>query len=114
LEGLKMSKKTTVSNSGTPVALNTVPVLAMSEAGREFALTVALQKTEWHSLRKSGVVTRLLTLKDKKSGRRFAAALWAIPTENITADNEKFTFFVSGTDVDEVVAQLRATESEQK
>ena len=101
-----MSKVTQNTASGTPVAKNTVPV-QVSEAGREWALTVALQKTEWHNLKQSGVFTRLLTLKDKKSGRQFVAVAFAIPTENITADNDKFTFFVSGTDVDELVAQLK-------
>ena len=96
-----MSKTTPPSASGTGVAKNTV-----TEAARDFALTVALQKTEWHELKKSGVVTRLLTLKDKKSGRNFAAVLWAIPTDDITADNDKFTFFVSGTDIDDIVAQF--------
>lgn len=98
-----MSKTTPPSASGTDVAKSTV-----SEAARDFAMTVALQKTEWHELKKSGVVTRLLTLKDKKSGRLFGAALWAIPTDDITTDDDKFTFFVSGTDVDEIVAQMKA------
>ena len=109
-----MSKTTKPITSGTPVVPSIAPGPALSTAGREFALTVALQKTEWHNLKKVGVFTRLLTLRDKKTGRLYAAAVWAIPTEDITADDEKFTLFVSGTDVDEVVAQMRATETEKK
>lgn len=99
-----MSNQIQGSGSGTPVAPAIVPLQGISEAAREWALTVALQKTEWHSL--AGVTTRLLTFKDKKSGRTFAAAFWACPTENLTADNDKFTFYVSGTDIDDIVAQL--------
>jgi hypothetical protein len=98
-----MSNQTPNLGSGTPDVPN-IAIAQVTEAGREWALTVALQKTEWHAL--NGVTTRLLTLKDKQSGRTFVAAVWAIPTENLTADNDKFTFFVSGTDVDDIVAQI--------
>ena len=100
-----MSKKAENTASGTPVVQNTAEI-QVTEAGKEWALTVALQKTEWHNLQKSGVVTKLLTLTDKKSGTQFVAVVFAIPTENLTADNDKFTFFVSGTDVDDIVAQV--------
>lgn len=100
-----MSKQTQNTVSGTPVVGNTASA-QVSEAGKEWALTVALQKTEWHNLRKAGVFTRLLTLRDKRSGTQFVVVAFAIPNENLTADNEKFTFFVSGTDVDELVARL--------
>lgn len=106
-----MSKTTQNSNAGTPVVPLTAPA-QVTDAGKEWALTVALQKTEWQELRKSGVVTRLLTLTDPKSGRKFAAVFWACATEDLEADNERFTFLVSGTDVDDIVARLgeRATE----
>lgn len=99
-----MSKTTPNSDSGTPDVEPTVKKLGISEAGMQWALTVALQKEEWHNLK--GVTTRFLTLRDKQSGRTFVGAFWAIPTENLTADNDTFTFYVSGTDVDDLVAQL--------
>jgi hypothetical protein len=100
-----MSKKAQSTVSGTPVVKNTAVPL-VTEAGKRWALTVALQKTEWHNLKKSGVATKLLTLTDKKSGTQFVAVVFAIPTENLTADTDKFTFFVSGTDVDDLVAHI--------
>jgi hypothetical protein len=105
-----MSKTTQNTASGTPVAERTDKKPDMTEAAQEWALTVALQKTEWHALK--GVTTRLLTLKDTKSGKKFVAAVWAIPTDELTADNDKFTFFVNGENVDDIVARLaeRATE----
>jgi hypothetical protein len=99
-----MSKVIQNTASGTQDVRNTAKSQRLSEAATEWAMTVALQKTEWHSLK--GVKTRLLSLTDAKSGRKFVAAVWAIPTEDLTADNEKFTFFVSGTDVDDIVAQM--------
>lgn len=99
-----MSKQIQNSGSGTPVVEPTAKKLGISEAGLQWALTVALQKEEWHNLK--GVTTRLLTLKDKQSGRTFVGAFWAIPTEDLTADNDTFTLYVSGTDVDDLVARL--------
>lgn len=100
-----MSKPIKNSASGTPDVEPIVSKPAISEAGLQWALTVALQKEEWHNL--NGVTTRLLTLKDKRSGRTFVGAFWAIPTENLTADNDTFTFYVSGTDIDDLVAQIK-------
>lgn len=76
----------------------------MSQEALDWALTVALQKTEWHNLK--GITTRLLTFTDKKSGRKFAAAFWACATDNLSADNDSGTFFVNGIDVDDLVAQI--------
>lgn len=103
-----MLKITPSSDSGTPDAVSTVKKQAISEAGLQWALTVALQKEEWHNLK--GVTTRFLTLKDKQSGRTFVGAFWAIPTEDLAADNDTFTLYVSGTDVDDLVAQLKVAE----
>jgi hypothetical protein len=99
-----MSNKTQTLDSGTPVVQSTAESQVISEAAKEFALTVALQKTEWHKLEKT--VARLRTFKDSKSGTLYAAVMFAIPNENIIADPEKFTFLVNGTDVDEIVAQV--------
>lgn len=99
-----MSKAIQNSDSGTPDVKPTAQKPAISEAGLQWALTVALQKEEWRNLK--GVTTRLLTLRDKQSGRSFVAAFWAIPTEDLSADNDTFTLYVSGTDVDDLVAQL--------
>lgn len=99
-----MSNETQTLDSGTPVAPITATKPAISEAAREFALTVALQKTEWHAMKKT--VARLRTFKDSKSGTLYVAVMFAIPNENIVADPDKFTFLVSGTDVDEIVAQV--------
>lgn len=100
-----MSKKTQNTASGTLV-VPPIEKKQVTEAGEAWALTVALQKTEWHDLKKQGITTRLLTLTDPKTGRKFAAAFWASATDDLEADNERFTFFVSGTDVDDIVAQL--------
>jgi hypothetical protein len=99
-----MSNETKTLDSGTPVAQSTAEIPAISEAAKEFALTVALQKTEWHTMKKT--VARLQTFMDSNSGTLYAAVMFAIPNENIVADPEKFTFLVSGTDVDEIVAQV--------
>jgi len=96
-----MSKTTLNSNSGTPDAK---PIANISPEAREWALTVALQKTEWHNLK--GIATRFLTLTDKKSGKKFAAVFWACPTDELTADNDSGTFYVGGVDVDDLVAQI--------
>jgi len=78
----------------------------VTEAVEAFALTVALQKTEWHELRKHGITTRLMTLQDK-SGRRFAAVFFACATDNLEADDDKFTFYANGVDVDDIVARTK-------
>jgi len=96
-----MSKITKNSVSGTPDAK---PTASISPEAMEWALTVALQKTEWHNLK--GIATRFLTLTDKKSGKRFAAVFWACPADELTADNDSGTFFVNGVDVDDLVAQI--------
>lgn len=96
-----MSKAIQNTVSGTPDVKLTALV---SQAALDWAMTVALQKTEWHAL--NGIVTRFLTLTDPKSGRTFAAAFWACATDNLSADNDSGTFYVNGVDVDELVAQL--------
>lgn len=98
-----MSKITPALGSGTPVAPSTAKI-QVTEAGRDWALTVALQKTEWHNLK--GITTRFLTLTDKQSGRKFAAVFWACATDDLTADDKSGTFYVNGIDVDDVVAQI--------
>lgn len=104
-----MSNPTQNTASGTPVAANTASAQAMSEASREWALTVALQKTEWNDLK--GITTRLMSLRDKDTGRKFVAVLFASPTDDLEANQEQFTFLVNGIDVDDLVANLkRATD----
>ena len=98
-----MSKKTQDTVSGTPVAQNTVSG-QVTASGKEWALTVALQKTEWHNLK--GITTRFMTLTDPKSGRKFAAIFFASTTDELTADNDSGTLYVNGIDVDDIVAQL--------
>jgi hypothetical protein len=99
-----MSKTTQNTASGTPAVKSTESAQAISEAAREWALTVALQKTEWHALK--GMTTRLRTFTDPKSGRKFAGVFFACATDDITADNDQFTFFVGGANIDDIVAQV--------
>ncbi len=91
--------------SGTP---DVKPTVSISPEAMEWALTVALQKTEWHNMK--GIVTRFLTLTDKKSGKKFAAVFWACATDELTADNDSGTFFVNGSDVDDLVAHIKEVE----
>ncbi|MCZ2079899.1 MAG: hypothetical protein LC130_33440 [Bryobacterales bacterium] len=100
-----MSKQTQDSDSGTPAVKPTASELVMSEAARQWALTVALQKTEWHDL--IGIATRLLSFRDKRTGRLFVGVVFFSPSDDLTADNDAFTFLVNGVDVDEVVANLK-------
>ena len=97
-----MSNQNQNTSSGTPAVK---PTEAISQAAMDWALTVALQKTEWHTLK--GITTRYLTLTDKKSGKKYAGVFWACPTDELTADNSSGTFFVGGIDVDELVAQIK-------
>lgn len=100
-----MSKQTQVSGSGTPAVQPTANAPVMSEAARQWALTVALQKTEWHDL--NGITTRLLSFRDRRTGRLFVGVVFFSPSDDLAADNDAFTFLVNGIDVDEVVANLK-------
>ncbi|MDZ7344107.1 MAG: hypothetical protein ONA90_06295 [candidate division KSB1 bacterium] len=102
-----MSKATPTSGSGTLAAKNIAEKRDISEAAREWALIVALQKTEWHGLRQAGITTRLITLIDPASSRRFVGVFFACATDDLEADNDQFTFFVNGKNVDDIVAQIK-------
>ncbi len=94
-----MSKKIQNSASGTPAARTTD-----AEQVREFAQTLALQKTEWANLR--GASVRFVTLRSKRHKRSFVGVFFALPRHDIEADIDRWTFLVDGRDIDDYIADF--------
>lgn len=102
-----MSGATQTTASGTKDATPT-PKRSVTQAAKDFAMTMALQKTEWQNM--EGIKPLLFTLKDGKSGRKAAGVIFVCLTDNIEADEDSFTFLVSGANIDDIVADI-ATEN---
>ena len=95
----EMNRNTTSGIKGvTPT-----PKGLVTQAAKDFAMTVALQKTEWQNI--EGVKPLLFTLKNT-SGRKAAGVIFICLTDDIEADEKAFTFLVSGINIDDLVADI--------
>jgi hypothetical protein len=100
---------TNVSDSGIKDAPIIAAGQAISQAGEDFAMTIALQKTEWKQMR--GVTPILFSLIEPSSGKKVSGVIFTCPTDDIDADNENFTFTVNGINIDEIILNIAIAES---
>lgn len=85
---------------------------AITQAGEDFAMTIALQKTEWKQMK--GITPILFTLIDSTSGKKASGVIFTCRTDEIVADNENFTFLVNGINIDDIVLNIAIAESGKK
>jgi hypothetical protein len=104
-----MSMQTKTLDSGIKDAPIIATGQATSQAGKDFAMTIALQKTEWRRMR--GVTPLLFTLTDSTSGKKSSGVIFICQTDEIEADNENFTFTINGINIDKIVEDIAIAET---